>query len=85
MEYDNGTLKQPLEIDPAREELILFSDVKTLGIRGITPSYNTIYRYATKGVKNRSGAVVYLRYVATPTGYATSQEALYQFIRDLNE
>lgn len=74
----------PLEINPDKEELVLFRDVKTLGIFRSPPSYHSIYRYAKYGTRSQSGVTVYLRYVDTPTGYATSRRAIIRFLKELN-
>lgn len=74
----------PLEINPDKEELVMFKDVKELGIFRTPPSYHSIYRYAKYGCKSHSGVTVYLRYVGTPAGYATSRKAILRFIKELN-
>jgi hypothetical protein len=74
----------PLEIDIEKDELILFSDVRSIGVLQHRPSYQQIYRYAKIGHKSRSGTRVFLGYVDTPTGYATSKNALLKFLYDIN-
>lgn len=74
----------PLEINPDKEELVMFKDVKHLGMFKKPPSYHSIYRYAKYGCKSYSGVTVYLRHVRTPGGYATSRKALIRFIKEMN-
>jgi len=74
----------PLEINADKEELVMFRDVRGLGIFQNGPSYHSVYRYARYGHKSRSGVTVFLRYVDTPSGYATSRKAILRFLRDIN-
>lgn len=73
------------EVDVLREKLYMFADLsKKEGIFPWPVHYSTIWRYAKEGRTNRSGITVFLEYVKTPSGYATSREACRRFLRDLN-
>lgn len=77
----------PLEIDLSNEKTYLLSDLsKVLKREGATTghSYQTLYRYVTKGVENRMGARIFMARVWTPSGYTSSREAYYRFLEDLN-
>lgn len=73
-------------IDVLTEHLILFREVgKIPNVFGQKKaSYQAVYSYAHKGRKNYSGVTVYLEHCKTPTGGATSLEAIRRFMVNLN-
>ena len=66
------------------EKLYLFSEVAKTGMLPYGETYMSIWRYTHDGRVNRSGVTVFLGYLKTPSGLATSKEACQRFIRDLN-
>ncbi len=74
-----------LEIDIRSEKLFPFSQVRELGVFARHVKYKLIYQYAKDGRENLSGVTVFLEYVRTPSGFATSKEACYRFIEALNQ
>ena len=65
------------------EKLYVFKDIANVGFP-FPLHYNTVWKYAKTGRVNRSGITVFLEYIDTPRGCATSKEACLRFIRDLN-
>ena len=72
-------------LDVQREKTVLFRQVAKLGVFPKPVTYATVYRWAKYGRVNHSGITVYLEYVKTPHGFATSREACIRFLEALNE
>jgi hypothetical protein len=81
-----GLFKIPVdEVKLGEEQLVMFRDVDKLGLFARSVGYMNIYRYAKDGAINLSGIRVYLGFVKTPAGSATSREAVIRFIQELSE
>lgn len=74
-----------MEINPQCEQVFLFSQIAGMGMFPGRASYKTIHRYAREGRVNLSGVTVFLGYIKTPSGFATSREAVHRFLEALNE
>lgn len=74
-----------MEIDIEQEKVYLFSQVARMGVFPNPTSYKTVHRYARTGRVNLSGVTVFLQFVRTPSGFATSTEAVKRFLETLNE
>ena len=74
-----------MEIDPSHETLYMLSQIAHMEMFPTITSYKTVHRYARQGRLNLSGVTVFLQFVKTPGGFATSREAVYRFLEALNE
>lgn len=68
-------------IDPQAEKLI---SLRELG-REIERGYNNVLELVKEGRHSIGGKVIKLEAIKTPSGYKTSREAYYRFVRKLNE
>ena len=71
--------------DIRQESPVLFRDIARSGVFPRRVSYPTVYRWAKYGKLNQSGVTVYLEYIDTPTGMATTEEACVRFLEALNQ
>jgi hypothetical protein len=68
-------------IDPKTEKLI---SLRQLG-KEIERGYNNILELVKVGRQSVGGKTVKLEAIKTPSGWMTSMEAYYRFVRKLNE
>jgi hypothetical protein len=68
-------------IDPKTEQLI---SLRELG-KEIERSYNNVLELVLHGRDSIGGINVKLEAIKTPSGYKTSMDAYYRFVRKLNE